>query len=312
LGISKLRPHIYSVAAIILFSTIEVVGKLIGSNISPYAITAWRFLIGGIVLLPYAIKETKEKNQVFVPKDYLKLGLAGVLVVCVSMLFLQLSVYYGKAALSAVIVSSNPLFVAIFALLILKEKINWSHVIGLVVGLIGLFLIIYGEKAVLLLSRNIILGVLFGLGAALTFAIYTVYSKKLIRIYGNLTTLCSAFLIGSVALFAYSMAVGEVLFFKPSFNNLAAIAYLSIFVTGIAYILYFKAITHLGTSRASLYFFLKPAVATLLSRILLKEMLNSVQIVGILFIMLSLCSNFLIDLFNLRVLSTSRYDKNQY
>ena len=293
-----LRPHFYSIAAIVMFSTIEVVGKLIDHAISPYAITAWRFFIGGLILLPYAVREIKDRSLSLQTNDFFRFSLAGVLVVCISMLFLQLSVTYGKAALSAVIVSSNPLFVTIFAFFFLKERISKVHIAGLLVGVIGLILIISGEEEVLAYTRNPLLGVLFGLSAAVTFAIYTVYSKILIPRYGSMTTLSFAFIIGAVLLSVYSFIAGEAIFFAPDLKNITAIAYLSIFVTGIAYILYFKAITHLGAARASLYFFLKPAVATFLSWLLLREMLEPIQIAGIALIMLSLSREPLIGLFN--------------
>jgi drug/metabolite transporter (DMT)-like permease len=61
------------------------------------------------------------------------------------MLLLQFSIFYGKASLSAVIVSMNPLFVSVFALLLINEKLPRTQLISLVLGIIGLVVIIFSE-----------------------------------------------------------------------------------------------------------------------------------------------------------------------
>lgn len=285
---NNLSTHLYCVVAIFFFSTIEVVGKLIGTGISPYGITAWRFLIGGLLLLPLALKERTLYPISVAGKDYLKFALAGILNVCISMLFLQLSIFYGKAVLSAVIVSTNTLFVAIFAFFFLKERITKLHILGLGLGLLGLFFIIYGERVLLSQSRNLVLGVAFGLAAALTFALYTVYSKKLVIRFGNFTTLSYTFIFGAILLFTFSILTGKEVMFKPNLKNIVLILYLSVFVTGLAYILYFAAIKRIGAAKASLYFFLKPAVAAILAWLIHRETVNLMQLGGIIIIMLSL------------------------
>ncbi len=288
---SVFDPHLLSILAIVLFSTIEVAGKSIGSGISAYGITAWRFLTGGLLILPIAIREQALRSDRLLLRACPKFFLAGVLNVCISMLFLQLSVYYGKAVLSAVIVSTNTLFVAFFAWLFLREKITALHLIGLTLGLAGLFCIIYGEKELLAGSRDLLSGVLFGLAAALTFAIYTVYSKRLVARHGNLLSLSLTFIFGAVALFAYSAAAGKEVLFSPTLKNVLILLYLSMFVTGIAYIMYFAAVSRIGAGRASLYFFLKPAVAATLAWLIHRERIAPLQLAGIAIIILSLSRN---------------------
>jgi len=293
---TDISPHILSLIAILLFSTIEVAGKLIGAEISPYAVTAWRFLIGGLLILPFAIKELTSGKRKIKLTDIFHCAVAGVLNVCLSMLFLQLAVVYGKASLSAIIISTNTLFVAFFAWLFLKEKITRLHIIGLTGGLIGLIFILSGEKSAYLNSPNLALGILFSFGAALTFGLYTVFSKKIIQDLGNYTTLSFSFLLGSVGLLLYSILTKKALTFTLNSSNISFLIYLGLFVTGIAYILYFSAIRQIGASKASLYFFLKPAAASFLAFLFCKETLNGIQLAGIVIIMLSLSREALVKL----------------
>lgn len=277
-----------------------MVGKLIDSEISPFAITAWRFLLGGIILIPLALREIKDYSIKIKLPHVFSFVIIGILVVCISMLFLQLSVYHGKASLSALLVSTNPIFVTLFAYLFLHEKINTLHLIGLLIGMVGLILIVAGERTAISLSSNVLWGILFGLGAAITFGIYTVYSKHLILKTGNFTTLSFSFIFGSLILFAYSALSHKQILFHISVYNVLMLLYLSVFVTGIAYLLYFKAVKEIGAARASFYFFLKPAVAVFLAWLIHAEVFLPIQLVGMILIIISLSKNAIIQILYIR------------
>jgi len=272
-----------------MWSSLELSGKLLAEQMTPYSITAWRFLIGGLVLLPFALRDVAKKEIKVNASSMLKLGLLGILNVVISMLLLQFAIQYGKASLTAVIVSMNPLFVSVFAHLILKERVNKHHVLSLVLGALGLIVIVLGEKDILQSTfQNLPFGIVFAILASITFALYTVLTKKAIASYGNLFTNSFTFLSGAVILTIINMFLKIDMSFELSLSNVLIILYLGVFVSGIAYILYFNAMEALTAYKTSLYFFLKPALASILAYFFLKEMLSLVQIIGIIFVMLAL------------------------
>jgi drug/metabolite transporter (DMT)-like permease len=294
----KLKSHLYSLIAIGIWSSLELAGKLLGEGISPFAITAWRFLIGGACLAPFAVRGwTRNKIKLSV-SSILKLGLLGILNVVISMLLLQWAIYYGKASLVAVIVSMNPLFVSLFAMVLLKEKLSRFQVYSLFVGLIGLIIIILGEKQLYQHSFNHLpLGIVFAILAAITFALYTVLTKWAVSQYGNLITNSASFLIGGIVLSGINLTIGKSMSFAMTWHNISLILYLGVIITGLAYILYFEAMKQLSAARASFYFFLKPALATLLAKFFLGEQLSAMQISGIVLIMMALSRRFWIGLY---------------
>lgn len=276
----------------------ELAGKLLGEGISPFAITAWRFLIGGACIAPFAVRAWTRNKIKLTARSILKLGLLGILNVVISMLLLQWAIYYGKASLVAVIVSMNPLFVSLFALVLLKENLSRFQVYSLFVGLIGLIIIILGEKE--LLQQNFInlpLGIVFAILAGITFALYTVLTKWAVSQYGNMITNSVSFLFGGIVLSGINLVIGKSMSFVPSWHNIWLILYLGVIVTGLAYLLYFEAMKQLSAARASFYFFLKPALATLLAYFFLGEQLSALQIGGIVLIMLALSRRFWFDLY---------------
>ncbi|MDD4223216.1 MAG: DMT family transporter [Candidatus Cloacimonetes bacterium] len=286
---SRPLSHLYCFLAILFWSTIELGSKALGAGVSPYTLTAWRFLIGGLVILPFALKALRASPRALKPRDLGQMALLGVLNVCVSMLFLQMSVYYGKASVSAVLVSSNPLFVSVFALLILREKLSLPQLAGLALALGGIALLILGEGdfgSARYLDLPLSIG--FGLGCSLTFGLYTVLTKRLIQTHGNTLTNSVSFLAGAAVLFLYNALAAKPLLFSLSWKSAGIMLYLGAVVSGLAYLLFFEGMKRLGAAPASMYFFLKPVLASLLAVLILGETLAPLQAAAILVIVTGL------------------------
>lgn len=283
--------HFYCLVAIVIWSTLEITGKLVGAGIDPFTLTAWRFLIGGLALLPFALRQARSAKQQITRQTLLRIAPLGILNVCASMLLLQLSIFYGKASLTAVIVAMNPLFVSLFAALLLREKLERIQGFCLGLGIAGLLMIILFEREHQSLEyQNLSLGIILAVIASVTFGLYTVLTKKAVQRYGNLFTNSFSFLIGGAALLLLNLALGKPLFFAVTQTNILFLAWLGIVITGLAYVLYFEGMKTIGAARASVYFFLKPALASVLAYLVLKETLSGGQVLGVLVIILSLAA----------------------
>lgn len=294
--------YILILFTIILFSTLEVTGKLIGADISPFAVTLYRFLIGGIFMIPFAYKQQKDKKYNLNIKEVLKLSLPGFINVSVSMLFLQLAIYYGQANISAILISSNSVFVAVFSYFILGEKLSIYKIIGLIIGLVGITTIILNHQVSNNEVLNAPLGIIFACISSVSFGFYTVISKKYIHKYGNVVTNSISFLGGSLLLAIISLIFGFDISINFTSKNIFFIAYLGIFVSGIAYLSYFAGLKRVSTVVGSSFFFLKPAIASILAYIIFKETLNSWQIIGIIIVILGVNLEVVRDLINRKAL----------
>lgn len=277
---SRTLSHLLCFVAILTWSTHEILSKNLA--LSPFTLTAWRFFIGGLVILPFAFKAYKNSPQKPKLKDLGLMALLGVLNVCVSMLLLQISVHYGKASVSAVLVSSNPLFVSLFALLFLREKLGLPQILGLVLATIGIGLLIFGEaefgNAKYL---NLPLSFVFGLGASLTFGLYLVLTKKTVEKHGNVITNGVSFFSGALILFGVNAIIGQPLGFKLNLQTAAAMFWFGVIISGLSYLLFFEGAKLLGAGTSSMYFFLKPVLASLLALIFLREALAPLQLIAI-------------------------------
>ena len=143
----------------------EVALKLISGQFNPIQLNFSRFLVGGLVLIPFAVRELKKRGRKLDGKALGSFALLGLMGIAVSMSLYQLSVTRIQASVVGVLFSSNPVFVTLFAFLLLHETISKNQIAGLVLDVAGIVLIIQPWHL-----RLDALGVVYVLLATLLFA----------------------------------------------------------------------------------------------------------------------------------------------
>ena len=252
---------IFSLMTAILFATLEPVSRLIANDVSPFAMTFWRFLIGSVMLLTPAIMKVKKDNIHIDGKDIMMMVLLGILNVCFSMVALQIAVKMAADAktntsLIAIIFSANSIFTILFATLLVKdEKITKNKAIALVLGIIGVIICADFSSGANLWS------VALAVVAALSFSLYTAISQKYTKKISGVIQSSGVFLSGSIVLLIILLVMRQPL--VPVFNpkTVGILLYLGIFITGFGYVSYFKAIEKGGAIMASFAFFIKPILS---------------------------------------------------
>lgn len=248
---------IYILITAVLFTTLEPVSKLIAMDISPMAMTCIRYFIGGIILLPFAIYKMKQGNVKLCGKDYGILAFLGVLCICISMTLLQFAVKTADSpALIAIIFSSNSVFTILLAIFVLKEKFTVQKLLAVALCILGV--IVCADFS----SGTNLLSIVYALGAAVSFSLYTVLSKRYSKKITGMIQTSFSFFFGSLVLLAILLLTGENLFAGlDSFKNISILLYLGIAITGVGYWAFFKALEKSSATAASTVFFIKPILA---------------------------------------------------
>ena len=176
--------HIWIVLTAFAFGTMEIALHIGGSEFSALQLTFLRFLIGGLVLLPFAIRNLCKLHYHVTRRDFGSIALLGFINVVISMTLFQLSVNHCNANLAAVLISINPLFTMILAHFIVHEHFTFKKGIVLAICIVGMVLV---ANPLHLASGNEPIGILMGLGASATFGLYTVLSHRVVRRVGGMT-----------------------------------------------------------------------------------------------------------------------------
>lgn len=281
----KHQGYIMLMITVLLFSTFEVACKFVSPDLHPFQISLYRFFIGGIVLLPFALHRMRSKKLPISKWFILDMMVLGIVNIVISMGLIQFGLLYTTASTTAVIFSSNPLFVALFAALILGERISLPKLAGMLIGLGGVFILFY-EKFQLTSVTGA--GPLLVLAAAIVFALYTVLGKRLTtQGMDSLVMTAFSFIAGSLFLLPV-MAAMKVPLFAGGIHIIPAILYLGILVSGIAYMCYFYGLSHLPASTGAMVYFGKPALAAFFSVLLLGESLSPNFYIGTFVILVGL------------------------
>ncbi|WP_073343319.1 DMT family transporter [Caldanaerobius fijiensis] len=275
------KGFIYLTITLIFFSSYEVVGRMLTNLVNPYQLNFIRFLIGGLLLLPLAVYHIKNKKIKLAIKDMLYISLIGLVNVVLSMSFFQIGINATKASLAAVIFSSNPLFVIISAHFILKENLNLEKILGLIIGIAGLVIVFYKD---LNISKSYTYGIIMLILAAITYGIYTTMGKKFSQKTDSVIMNSLSFIIGSLLLLPILLIKHYPIFYVP-YKALLPMAYLTFFVTGIAYYTYFVGLMYMDAGVGSMIFLIKPILASLLAWMLLSEKISMQFAIGTLVIL---------------------------
>ena len=296
--------YIFIVLCAVIFSTMEVMLKTVHGVFAPMQITCLRFLVGGVLLIPFAMRSIRKKNAVLTRKDLGFFACAGFLCVVIAMSLYQMSVTYTRASIVAVIFSCNPIFVTMLAHLLLHEEIHKNHIIALILELTAALIIIDPVHASLDPT-----GALLAILSAAMFSFYSVFGKKRTPRFGGIAVTCLSFLFGATELVALLLfgrtaagaslygALGLKIFIDvPLFENiplsaLPALLYICCINSAAGFVCHMMAMEKTSAQEASLIFFLKPIFAPIFALIFLKEEIPLNMIVGIVcFLAGSLCA----------------------
>ena len=286
--------YVYIVLCAVIFSTMEVMLKTVHGVFAPMQITCLRFLIGSILLIPFALRSMKKKGASITRADLGFFALTGFLCVAFSMVLYQMAVTHTKASVVAVIFSCNPIFVTVLVYLLLHEQIRRNHIAALALELLAVFIIIDPLHAALDPT-----GALLAIAAALVFSFYSVVGKKRTARFGGIAVTCFSFLFGSTELLLFLLlgrtaAVGGFfssvglnifvdvpLFAGIPLSALPAFAYICAVNSAGGYVCHMMALEKAGAQEASLIFFLKPMIAPLFARVFLREEITPNMLLGI-------------------------------
>lgn len=141
----------------------------------PLVIATYRLGIASLVLIPFALTRSK--------KAFKRLARSDILLMFLSSLFLAVhfalwitSLSYTSIASSVILVTSNPLFVALLSYFLWKERLTRPMLLGILVALAGAALVTGGGITI---SSDTLLGDVLALLAALAMGAYLIIGRQL-------------------------------------------------------------------------------------------------------------------------------------
>lgn len=220
------------------------------------------------------------------PRQRWQLFLLGAFGIYGFMFFYLIGLSKTTPVSSSIFVSLEPIWVFIIAVLFYKEKVTWMKVLGIGLGLAGAILCIATQPSDDLAS-NAPLGNLMCLVSSLVYAVYLVFSNRLLKGVGNMTLLKFTFLGGAVMALIVNSFFG---FEAPVLNMslfstpMLVLLFVLIFPTTVSYLLLPVGLKYLNTTLVAIYGYLVLIVATVTSFILGQDRFSWTQLGAIVLI----------------------------
>jgi drug/metabolite transporter (DMT)-like permease len=264
------------VLANVLWSLNYATTKYAFERWNPLAFSGLRFALAGLGMA--AIVGIHERGLGVARRDVPRVVLAGATGIFLNQLTFNYALDYTAAANVALILGAAPAFTAAMAVALGHERVRPVHWLALAVSLSGVALVVQGGAGVEGFSFK---GDILAIGAALTWAAYSVMMRPLFGRYSAMRLSTLMIIVGAVLMAPISIHQLS----QQDFGSLgglrwASLAYSTVFPLVVTNVLYFTALPRVGAARATLFMYLQPFLGALFAAILLGEEIGAVQIAG--------------------------------
>jgi len=251
-----------------------VVGAIAVQSISPLDLTWLRWVLAAVPLLILAqLVEKPDWRRAL--RSWRRLAVLAALGVAGYVLLLYTALEYTSALSASLINAANPAVMALLAAIVLRERLGWRVVAGLILGLFGVLLVITNGSLGSVFSMRFNIGDLLMLVAITVWSVYTIVGRKL-DVPPITATAIQATMV-AVALAPFAIAGGV------SWPAEASVGLSVVFIAVVpsigAYVLWNLALKQVSPTTAGLYLNLV-TVFTVIISVILGAQLTLAQAIG--------------------------------
>ncbi len=274
---------LYISICILSWSLIPVASKEVLKGMNNFAMLFFSNFISAIVMLIYLIATFRVKKLTqYTLRDYLTMSFLGFLGSFAYYVLLYKAFSLSLAQEVFIINYTWPILILIFSVPILKEKLDFVKAASILISFIGV-LVIVTRGHVLHVKFTSVEGDLLALFGAVCFALFSTLGKKvnydqIVAVFVYFAS-ATVFSLTTSGLFKIANITPSVLFWL--FIN-------GLFINGISYIFWFKALKSAQTALISNLVYLTPAVSLIFISLIIKEKIHTYSLVGLIFILLGI------------------------
>ncbi len=261
--------------ALVVISCAAIWIRWAQTEVPSLSIAAYRLGIAALLLTPLALTQRRAELRALSKTDW-RYALLGGVCLALHFVFWISSLQFTSVASSVVLVTTNPIFVALGSYFLLKEPVTMSLIVGIAISLVGGVLMGYGD---FLAGPNVLLGDGLALLGAVMASAYLLVGRRL-RAHTDLLTYI--FLVYSAA--AVVLLVTALLLRQPLVGfHQETYLWLVLLALGpqlIGHTSLNWALKHLSASTVAVIILGEPLGSTVLAYFLLGERVTALKAVG--------------------------------
>ena len=273
-------PYFLLVIAALFWGGNAVAGKFLAGSLPPVTISFTRLAIGVLIMSPVIIKLFMHERAAFREHFRLLLFLAVTGVIGFNLL-IYWAVNYTTAINATLLNSTSPLFIFLLSALLIGEKMELRYWVSMVISMLGVLVVITHGSFERMLSLHFNIGDLIMVLAVISWALYSIFIKKIsgkipsLAIFGFTLTIGFLLMIPAVGIELFMVPVGNV-----GLEEWSALFYIGIFPSICSFLLWNRGVELIGPSKASISLNLIPVFGTVFAFFVLGEVISLPQILG--------------------------------
>ena len=254
--------HIALFTANLIYGLNYVVAKgLMPDIIGPSGFILLRVL--GALILFWSLRALRPERVEL--KDYGRLLLCALFGIALNQLLFFHGLMRTSPINASIIMVATPILVLVLAGVLIKERVTWRKLLGVLLGAAGALSLIF-LKPPGGASGASVLGDAFILVNACSFGLYLVLVKPLMQRYSVVTIMAWCFLFGSIMVLPFGwQELLAVQWHALSTGTWLAMGFVVIMVTFVAYLLNTWALGRVSPTVVGTYIYLQPVMAALVT-----------------------------------------------
>lgn len=194
------------------------------------------------------------------------------------------SLQYTSIGSSTTLVTLQPIFVVLFSFLLFKERVSGKSILGLVLAILGAFVITSSDA---MFSRDHLYGDMLALGAAVLIAIYLMIGRSVRHRVDTFHYMNVVYASGALVLLILNLSTGQEMSGFALREWLIFIG-LAVVSTLLGHTLLNWLLGSLRASTVSIFFLGEPVGANILAYLLMNEMMGVRQTLGAALVLLGI------------------------
>lgn len=252
--------------------------KLLLGRFQPMELSILRFSAAAAIF--FLIVSIREPQMRLARRDWGPLVIAALFGITLNQVCFVYSLKFTTATNLSLLLASTPAWAALLVAGSRTELVEVPHWIGIVVSMLGVAAIVLFRPGGVQLGFNL-LGDLFGIGTALTWAVYSVALRPLVRRNSVFKVSAWVLLLGTIALLPLGIAqtnLAEVAATPAGTWGLYAYSVLAAVV--LTNVFWYVGMRRLGPARGTLYSNVQPFIGVLFAAWILHERVSPIQLAG--------------------------------
>ena len=277
---SRLIPYLEALFAVVVWGGSFIATKIAVGQMSPVAVVWLRFAMG-IPILGAAVFLRKQFAWPK-PAEWGYFALLGFIGISFHQWLQSNGLQTAQATTTAWIVSTAPVFIALLAWMVLKERITLVQGFGVGVALLGVIVVVSkGNLGNFFAGQFGVIGDFLIFISAINWAVFSILSRRGLKEHPSTRmtfwVMTLGWLITSIAFFTQG---GPAQIPHLDSRGWVAMIFLGIFTTGLAYIAWFDALATLPATQTGAFLYIEPLTSMVVAALILGEQVTWASLLG--------------------------------